>query len=45
MKEAIHSILMENLQGKDYNSEECTEWSKTIGDQIKLKMKGDYLLL
>ena len=41
VKEAIHHILAENLTGKEYNSEECTEWCRTISDDIKNKMKGN----
>ena len=39
MKEVIHNVLMENLQGKEY-AEECAEWSRTISDQIKSKLAG-----
>jgi len=43
VKEAIHQILMENLHGKDYNGEECTNWCKSISNQIKTKLKGEWL--
>ena len=43
VKEAIHHILVENLQGKEYNSEEATEWSKEISDAIKTKLKGKWI--
>lgn len=44
VKEAIHHILVENLQGKSYNGEEATEWTKQISDAIKTKLKGDYTI-
>jgi hypothetical protein len=40
VKEAIHQILLENLHGKDYNGEECTEWCKNISNQLKVRLKG-----
>ena len=40
MKEAIHHVLVENLTGAQYNGEECTELSKKISDEIKVKLKG-----
>jgi len=44
VKEAIHHILVENLQGKAYDGEEATEWTKQISDAIKTKLKGNSLL-
>jgi len=39
VKEAIHQIVSENLQGKDYNGDECNNWCKQISIQIKEKLK------
>ena len=40
VKEAIHHVLVEHLTGAQYNGEECTELSKKISDEIKVKLKG-----
>ena len=42
VKEVIHSVLVDNLQGQTYNGEECTDWTKKISDQIKTKLKGKH---
>ncbi|XP_067669145.1 dynein light chain Tctex-type protein 2B-like isoform X2 [Haliotis asinina] len=39
VKEMIHVVLAEHLTGKVYNSEETTELTKTISDEIKTKLK------
>jgi len=39
VKEAIHQVLMENLQGMEYNGEECTDLTKSLSDQIKAKLR------
>ncbi|XP_048246840.1 dynein light chain Tctex-type protein 2B-like isoform X2 [Haliotis cracherodii] len=39
VKEMIHVVLSEHLTGKVYNSEETTELTKTISDEIKTKLK------
>ncbi|XP_046573131.1 dynein light chain Tctex-type protein 2B-like isoform X1 [Haliotis rubra] len=39
VKEMIHVVLAEHLTGKVYNSEETTELTKTISDDIKTKLK------
>ena len=40
MKEAIHNIVMENLDGKEYNGEDVMEWTRAISEQIKAKLRG-----
>ena len=40
VKSLIHDVLNEELSGKQYNSEECTAWSKTLSEAIKTKVKG-----
>ena len=45
VKEAIHQVLMETLQGKDYNSEECTDLTKSLSDQIKAKLRGQQIIV
>ena len=41
MKETIHHVLVENLTGVRYDTEECTDLSKKIADEIKVKLKGN----
>lgn len=40
VKETIHNVLNEHLTGKTYDTEETTEWTRRISDDIKLKLKG-----
>lgn len=40
VKEAIHFILVESLQGKAYDAEHIQEWNQSIADAIKNKLKG-----
>nr|XP_022338983.1 tctex1 domain-containing protein 2-like [Crassostrea virginica] len=39
VKETIHNVLNEHLTGKTYDTEETTEWTRQISDDIKLKLK------
>lgn len=39
VKECIHQVLMEQLGDKTYDAEEIMDWSKTISDTIKNKLK------
>ncbi|KAK2161547.1 hypothetical protein NP493_1577g00013 [Ridgeia piscesae] len=39
VKEAIHNIVMENLDGKSYNGEEVMDWTRAISEQIKVKLR------
>ena len=39
-KDVIRNTLHEHLDGKEYNSEEASVWTKTICDEIKDKLKG-----
>ncbi len=41
VKEAIHFILVESLQGKSYDAEHIQEWTQSIADTIKNKLKGN----
>ena len=41
VKEAIHSVVMENLDGKAYNGEEVMDWTRAISEQIKVKLRGE----
>lgn len=45
VKEAIHHVLSEYLTGKEYNTEETTDWTKELSDQIKVKLKGKCMTL
>jgi hypothetical protein len=45
IKSLIHDVLNEELSGKQYNSEECTTWSKTLSEAIKTRVKGQYSML
>ncbi|XP_062521802.1 dynein light chain Tctex-type protein 2B-like [Corticium candelabrum] len=38
-KDVIRNTLHEHLDGKEYNSEEASVWTKTICDEIKDKLK------
>ncbi|WAR27225.1 DYT2B-like protein [Mya arenaria] len=40
VKECIHNVLNERLDGKSYDPEEIMDWTKTIADDIKTKLKG-----
>ena len=40
VKEAIHHVLVEQLTGATYDGETCTELTKKISDDIKVKLKG-----
>lgn len=40
IKEIIHEILMEKLQGKTYNVEEVRIWTKDIADTISTTIKN-----
>jgi len=40
VKNIIHEILGEELGGKQYNAEETGNWTRTISDSIKDKLKG-----
>jgi len=40
VKECIHNVLNERLDGKAYEPEEINDWTKTIADDIKTKLKG-----
>ena len=40
IKSLIHDVLNEELSGKQYNSEECTMWTKTLSEAIKTRVKG-----
>lgn len=40
MKDVIRTVLHEHLDGKEYNSEEASAWTKTVVDEIKDKLKG-----
>ena len=42
IKSLIHDVLHEELSGKQYNSEECTVWSKNLSEAIKTRVKGQY---
>ncbi|XP_046853703.1 dynein light chain Tctex-type protein 2B-like [Xenia sp. Carnegie-2017] len=39
VKSLIHNVLHEELAGKQYNSDECTLWSKKLSEMIKGKIK------
>ena len=43
MKECIHQVLMDRLGDKSYDAEEIMDWSKSISDEIKTKLKGKIL--
>lgn len=43
VKSLIHDVLNEELTGKQYSSEECTKWSKTLSEAIKTRVKGQFL--
>ena len=40
VKECIHNVLNEKLDGKTYDAEEINEWTRSIADDIKNKLKG-----
>jgi hypothetical protein len=40
VKEAIHQVLEERLNGQDYSLENTPTWAKEISDEIRNKMKG-----
>lgn len=40
VKECIHNVLNEHLDGKSYEAEEIMDWTKSISDDIKNKLKG-----
>ncbi|XP_064615029.1 dynein light chain Tctex-type protein 2B-like isoform X1 [Liolophura sinensis] len=39
VKECIHQVLIDKLSGKSYDAEETTELTRSISDDIKLKLK------
>ncbi|XP_002128994.1 dynein light chain Tctex-type protein 2B-like [Ciona intestinalis] len=39
VKECIHQVVSEHLSGKQYNSEEVSEWTQVISNGIKTKLK------
>lgn len=39
VKALIHDVLNEELSGKQYSSEECTAWTKTLSEAIKTRVK------
>ncbi|ESO98751.1 hypothetical protein LOTGIDRAFT_203677 [Lottia gigantea] len=39
VKETIHSVLTEFLADKTYSADDTTDWTKTISDTIKQKLK------
>lgn len=39
VKEAIHQILDQTLAGKTYEVKQVAEWSKSIADEIKARIK------
>ncbi len=41
VKEAIHHVLVEHLHGVQYSGEVCTEMTRKISDEIKVKLKGN----
>jgi len=43
VKELIHQVLTEYLNGKDYKGAECSDWCKDISNEIKVKIKGSEL--
>ena len=45
VKECIHQVLAERLQDKSYDAEEIMDWSKSISDEIKNKLKGKFASL
>ena len=44
VKECIHNVLNEKLDGKSYDPEEIMEWTKSIADEIKTRLKGNLIL-
>ncbi len=40
MKEAIHNCLTEKLTGATYDAEKCNEYSKTLSDTIRNRLKS-----
>lgn len=40
VKALIHDVLNEELTGKQYSSEECITWTKTLSEAIKSRVKG-----
>lgn len=39
VKECIHNVLNERLDGKTYEPDEIMDWTKAIADDIKTKLK------
>ncbi|XP_025078531.1 tctex1 domain-containing protein 2-like isoform X2 [Pomacea canaliculata] len=39
VKEMIHMVLTDKLSGKVYEPDNATEWTRTISDTIKQKLK------
>ncbi|KAJ8310794.1 hypothetical protein KUTeg_012659 [Tegillarca granosa] len=39
VKECLHNVLNDHLTGKTYDAQETTDLTKTIADDIKLKLK------
>ncbi|CAG5119723.1 unnamed protein product [Candidula unifasciata] len=39
VKEVIHLVLTEKLQGKSYSPEDTTVWTKEISDAVKSRLK------
>jgi hypothetical protein len=40
VKELIQGILNAKLQGVTYHSENTSQWTREIADEIKTKLKG-----
>ncbi|XP_039250691.2 dynein light chain Tctex-type protein 2B-like [Styela clava] len=40
VKEIIHEVVKEELDGKDYDGEQVAEWVQNIGNNTKAKLKA-----
>jgi|EP01049_Picozoa_sp_SAG25_P006297 hypothetical protein len=39
-RDVLHLVLREKLEGKDFNADLTTQWTKEIADEIKSRLKG-----
>jgi hypothetical protein len=39
-KEVISAVLRSRLEGKEFNADLTTQWTKEIADEIKMHLKG-----
>lgn len=45
VRDVIHEVLVSKLQGETYHSENTSQWTREIADEIKSKLKGKMLFL